>query len=185
MEVVAMRHHQRLEVTVVPTEGSTMSTLLRAVSSLFVILVPWAFLSGCGGAQPKPAPAPDRQLLERQRAALGEAFNRNDAEAWAAVYAADAEFILETGQVADGRASIQKLFAKVFADNKGIRVTAGSTKERFITPEIVVEDGTYRLTGKKDGGPSEGRYTAVWIHRNGQWLLLSHRSWVPVKQAEP
>jgi len=162
-----------------------MKTWLRSVSCLTTILVCWAFISGCGGSPQKAAPAPDKQLLERQRAALAEAFNRNDAKAWAAVYADDAEFIHETGQVAEGRAAIQKLFAKIFADNKGIRVTAGTTKERFITPEIVLEDGTYRLTGQKDGGPSEGRYTTVWVHRNGQWLLLSHRSWVPVKQPEP
>src|SRR5437667_1398733 len=94
----------------------------RAIVGVFVVAI--LGLGGPAPGQQGPPALKDRQLLEKQRVALAEAFNRNDAAAWAAVYAADAEFILETGEVARGPAAIRDLFAKLFADNKGIKVTA-------------------------------------------------------------
>jgi uncharacterized protein (TIGR02246 family) len=147
------------------------------VAALIIVLLPRAVT--------KTAAAPDRQLLDKQWAALGEAFQRNDAQAWAAVYAEDAEYIGTTGEIAQGRAAIQKRWAQIFADNKGIKTSGLMTNERFLTPEIVLQDGTWQVTGQKVGTPSEGRYTTIWVYRNRQWLLVSHRDWIPIKQPEP
>jgi uncharacterized protein (TIGR02246 family) len=126
--------------------------------------------------------APDRELLNKQRTALVEAFNRGDAEAWSKAYAPDAEVIYETGDVYKGQAEIQKFYAKLFAANPGMKLTASDmTNERFLSPAIVLEDGWWKVAPRNDGGATEGRYTNVWTYRDGQWVLTSGRAWVPIK----
>jgi uncharacterized protein (TIGR02246 family) len=126
--------------------------------------------------------APDRALLNKQRTALVDAFNRGDAEAWAKAYAEDAEVIYETGDVYKGPAEIQKFYAKLFGDNPGMKLTAADmTSERFLTPGIVLEDGWWQVAPRNDGGARAGRYTNVWMYHNGQWLVTSGRAWVPIK----
>lgn len=127
------------------------------------------------------AGARNRQLLNAQRAAMGQAFNRGDAAAWTKFYAPDAEEIIETGDVFQGAAQIQQHYAKLFGDNPGISTTAGVTTERFLTPQVFVEDGWWRLVDRMDGGAIDGRYTNIWTDRDGQWLIASARTWAPVK----
>jgi uncharacterized protein (TIGR02246 family) len=129
--------------------------------------------------------APERHQLDQQRAAMAGAFNRNDPQGWAAVYAADAEFVEETGEVIRGAEAIQKSLAKLFAENRGIQAQAFVTSERFVAPEVMVEDGSFQVSGLKGGGKREGRYITVWVHRDGQWRLVSHRNWIPTKQPAP
>jgi hypothetical protein len=85
--------------------------------------------------------APERHSLDQKRMGLVEAFNRQDAKAWASVYTEDADYTGEAGDTLKGRAAIEAFHAKFFADNPGMQVKAGSTNERFITSEILLEDG--------------------------------------------
>src|SRR5688572_3186931 len=125
--------------------------------------------------------AVERHTLDQKRMGLVEAFNRLDAKAWASVYADDADLIHEGGETFKGRAAIEAFHAKFFADNPGMRVKAGTANERFITPGIMLEDGFWEVGPRQDGGATQGRHTTVWVHRNGQWALVSHRGWVPLK----
>jgi uncharacterized protein (TIGR02246 family) len=161
-------------------------------SSIWLMLIALIVSAGCqrqaapqAKLEAKQAPAPDRNALNNQRAVLGDAFNRGDAKTWASVYADDADFIHESGDVLRGPAEIEKGFAKGFADNPGLRVNAVLTEERFLTPEIVLEDGTWRVTGARDDRATEGRWTAVWMFRDGKWRVVSHRGWIPWKPKAP
>lgn len=125
------------------------------------------------------AGAADMQQLNNRRANFGDAYNRQDAKAWASFYLDDADFVTEAGGRHTGPAAIEKLYSKLFADNPGMRVTAMPTNERFLAPGMLLEDGTWEVQGRKDGGDRSGRYVAVWVYRNGQWSVISHRAWIP------
>ncbi len=45
---------------------------------------------------------------------------------------------------------------------------------RFITPDVALEDGTFEREVAADGS-HQGRYTAVWVKRDGKWLLDGER----------
>jgi hypothetical protein len=46
---------------------------------------------------------------------------------------------------------------------------------RFITPDVAIEDGTTDSGTSGDGSDVHGRFTAVWVKRDGRWLLDSLR----------
>jgi ketosteroid isomerase-like protein len=46
---------------------------------------------------------------------------------------------------------------------------------RFITPDVAIEDGTTTGDSEIEDSSVMGRYTAVWVKRNGKWLLDSLR----------
>src|SRR5437588_621678 len=50
-----------------------------------------------------------------------EAFNRGDARAIAGFWAPDAEYVDQAGGHFKGRAAIEKLYAKTFAERKGMK----------------------------------------------------------------
>jgi len=56
---------------------------------------------------------------------------------------------------------------------------------KFLTPDIVIEDGKWEETGHKEVGlPKKGFYTAILVKRNGKWLVVHDRGYVPASRAE-
>jgi uncharacterized protein (TIGR02246 family) len=53
-----------------------------------------------------------------------------------------------------------------------------SSSLRLITPEVAIEDGAADLGIADDGNRQTGRFTAVWVKRDGRWLLDSLREGV-------
>jgi uncharacterized protein (TIGR02246 family) len=147
---------------------------------------------GRPGAKPdaKPVDPVDRPGLQVLRDTLGNAFHHRDAKRVAGMYAEDAELIEFDGETFKGRAAIEKHFADLIDPGTGpfaksFRVTATMTNERFVTPEVVIEDGTWQSNATDKGIPNRGRYVIVAVHRDGQWRVISHRSWVPVAAPVP
>lgn len=156
------------------------------VAALIVIFVPRLLPESTPAKQAKGDVVPNRrEIVANQRATYFQAYNHNDAKTIAGLYSPDADFIIETGEVLHGREAVEKFFTQVFARNKGIQLTPKRASDRFVTPEVLVEDGSFELAPRQDGGVTQGRYTTVWVYGDGQWLLYCHRSWVPIKEREP
>ncbi len=99
------------------------------------------------------------------------AFNTADAEALAALWSPEAVYTNPlSGQQVVGREAIQKQFADIFASAKGIKLAVATHSIQFISPGVAVEHGTATLTGP-ELDPEESQYTAIYIRRDGQWLL--------------
>ena len=114
------------------------------------------------------------------------AFNKGDAKLVASFWMPDATYIDQTGREYKGQPAIQKLYEKVFAANKGAKLTIQVISAKLIAPDVALEDGITQVT-PADGGPgSVARFTAVVVKKDGEWHFESVRDSVahPPSNAE-
>jgi uncharacterized protein (TIGR02246 family) len=125
---------------------------------------------------PKNAnPADEKALLENAEAFVA-AFNKGDARALAAFWTPEGDFTDQLGHKLVGREAIEKSFAELFGDNKGIQLRIDITGLRFVTPEVAVEDGTLAVIHPDGSAPTRARYTNVHVRKDGKWYLESVRA---------
>jgi uncharacterized protein (TIGR02246 family) len=177
-------------------------TTLRVVGPLALLALAGALpgpvgWSGCGPARalagtPEPQPprpaapkpdvaAPSRPVgSEDERAvrAADEAFvagyNKGDSKALAALFTEDAEVEEAEGDRYQGRDLIERRLAETFAASPGVRITIEADAIRFLSPEVVKEDGRSVVTPTA-GAPLARRFTAIFVRRDGRWLISSVR----------
>jgi uncharacterized protein (TIGR02246 family) len=113
--------------------------------------------------------------VRKTNAAYLEAFNHRDAKALAALWTDSAEYVNPiSGERAKGRDGIEKEFAKMFAEMKDCHLDVTTGSIRSITPDVAIEESTAHVT--HDGGlPEDSAYTAIYVKKNGTWLLDSVR----------
>ena len=100
-----------------------------------------------------------------------EAFNSGDADAVAALWSPDAVYTNRTsGEKSVGREAIQKEFASLFEEVKDGKLDVSVESIQFVSPNVAVEHGTARFL-HPDQSPTEAEYTAVYVRRDGKWLL--------------
>lgn len=128
--------------------------------------------------QPKGDPA-DEQALHAFHRAFVAAYNKGDAEAVAAFYAPDADFVGVRGDTYHGRAEIQKRTANFFTHNKGVKLKSPFGSLRFLTPEVAIPDRAEELMPTVEGGPGRIHAMVVYVKRDGHWLQASVRLMVP------
>jgi uncharacterized protein (TIGR02246 family) len=121
------------------------------------------------------ARADDQASME---AAIGKAvesyvvaFNQGDAKALAALWGPDAVYTNPlSGEQVVGREAIEQQFAAIFAEVKGVKLEATTDAIQFVSPNVAIEHGTATVI-RPDQEPEESEYTAVYVKRDGQWLL--------------
>jgi uncharacterized protein (TIGR02246 family) len=128
--------------------------------------------------QPKGDPADEKALRELHREFVA-AYNKGDAEAVAAFYGPDADFVGFAGDAYSGRAKILERTVKFFAQNKGVQLRSPFGSLRFITSDVAICDRSEELTPIVENGPSRIHTTVVYIKRDGKWLQASVRLMVP------
>jgi uncharacterized protein (TIGR02246 family) len=133
--------------------------------------------------QPKHDPADEKALRELHRAYLA-AFNKGDAEAVAALYTPDADFLGVTGDLSKGRAEIEKRNASFFAQNKGVKLKSPFGSLRFITPHVAIADHTSELTPAPESGLSKVHATVIYVKRDGKWQIASVRLMAPFQSSK-
>ncbi len=98
-------------------------------------------------------------------------FNRGDAKALAALWTPEAVYTNPlSGEQVVGREAIEKQFAGIFEDSKMAKLEASTTSIDFISPGVAIEQGTAKLL-LPDQEPEESEYSAIYVKRDGQWLL--------------
>jgi uncharacterized protein (TIGR02246 family) len=127
-------------------------------------------LASAIGAEADPQAASEAAIRKAVESYVA-AFNKGDAKALAAMWSPEAVYTnpLSGAQVV-GRAEIEKQFAGIFAEARGIKLEATTDSVGFVSPNVAVEQGTARVI-RPDGAPEESEYTAVYVKRDGQWLL--------------
>lgn len=108
-----------------------------------------------------------RQAVEGYLAA----YNKGDAKALAAYWSPEAVYTHpDTGEQAVGREAIEKLFGATFAAAKGAKLEATTQSIKFVSPNVAIEQGIAKVLQAK-GEPAESEYSAVYVKRDGKWLL--------------
>lgn len=132
-------------------------------------LLAWGLASALGAEANRQAA--EEATIRNAVAAYVVAFNQGDAKALAALWSPEAVYTnpFSRAQVV-GRAEIEKQFAAIFAGVPGIKLEAKTEAVRFVSPNVAVEQGTAKVI-RPDQTPEESTYTAVYVKRDGQWLL--------------
>src|SRR5690606_20371771 len=99
------------------------------------------------------------------------AFNQNDAKALAAFWSPEAVYTNPvSGEQAVGHDEIEQQFSTIFAEAKGIKIEAATESVSFVSPNVAIEQGTAKVT-RPEQTPEQSEYSAVYVKRDGQWLL--------------
>jgi uncharacterized protein (TIGR02246 family) len=132
---------------------------------------------------PKGAEVPGKGQRSQEFVA---AFNKGDAKAVAGFWTPDGDYIDQDGRHYKGRAAIEKLFAKLFAEQKGAKLTVTVTSARMVGTDLALEDGITEVAPADGGPPSAARFSAVLVKKEGAWYFESVRESdaVPPSHAE-
>jgi uncharacterized protein (TIGR02246 family) len=114
-------------------------------------------------------PAKDR------RAEYIAAFNRGDAKALAGFWAEDGEYVDQDGHEYKGRAAIEKMLERNFAEHKGAKLDIHLESAKQISPDVELESGVTDVASADGGLGNAARFTAVLVKKDGQWFLQSVR----------
>ena len=116
--------------------------------------------------------------VKRVVIAFAEAWNRHDMEAFAELFAPDAEFVNVVGMWWKGRAEIKVAHEFTHATMfKGSRLTILETSVRFPAPQLAIARSRWRLENhvSPDGEPlpvRNGVLVNVLALRDGRWSII-------------
>jgi uncharacterized protein (TIGR02246 family) len=100
-----------------------------------------------------------------------KAFNKHDAKALSEAWSPDAVYLNRTtGDEVTGRAAIAAEFTAVFKDQPEVKLELSVQSIQFVSPNVAVEEGIAKTLSPK-AEPEEEEYSAVYVRREGQWLL--------------
>ena len=101
------------------------------------------------------------------------AFNKGDAKAVAAFWTPDGDYTDQDGEKYKGRAALEKLYEKVFAQNKGAKLTIHVGALRQIGTDTAIEEGVTEVAPTEGGLPSVAAFMAVLVKKDGEWYFES------------
>ncbi len=129
-------------------------------------------------AQPDPAAA-DIGLIRAGSESFVDAFNKHDAQAVAALWTEQGEYVDDTGRTIAGRDAIEKDYAAFFAENPDVKIQISVDSLRVLSGEVAIEEGRAVAEPAPPGAPGVSKYTAVHAKVDGKWLMASVRdSWI-------
>jgi uncharacterized protein (TIGR02246 family) len=113
----------------------------------------------------------DETLIREAVESYVAAYNRADAKALAAHWSPEGVYQDPiTGEQVVGREAIEQQFAAIFAESQNARLTASTNAIQFVSPNVAIEHGEAQVI-RGDQTPEESAYSAVYVKRDGQWLL--------------
>lgn len=122
------------------------------------------------GQEPAAMPA-EEAAIRKTVAAYVQVFNNRDARALADHWSPDAVYANRiTGEEVVGRAAIAEQFTALFKAQPEVKLDVSVESIQFVSPNVAVEHGTARFLAPK-AEPEEIDYTAVYVRRDGRWLL--------------
>jgi uncharacterized protein (TIGR02246 family) len=137
----------------------------------------WTVAIGLAGLALVSGQAPSADEEKTIRAAVDSyttAFNTGDLDGLLSHYAADADYIDQSGKQYKGKADLAQMCKKAIAESKGYKLKTTIASLRFVRPDVAIADGKAEFTAP-DGTTDTGLFTAVWNKTGGKWLLTSVR----------
>jgi uncharacterized protein (TIGR02246 family) len=130
---------------------------------------------GAVRAEDPPNAAAEKAALQKRAEEFVAAFNKGDADAVAAFWAPEGDYMDQAGETLKGRQTIAAAFRKQFEAVKGGKMRIHPTSLRFVKPDLAIEDGITEVVPSDGGPPTAARYTVVHVKVDGRWYLSSVR----------
>jgi uncharacterized protein (TIGR02246 family) len=131
--------------------------------------------SGKAGAQENAGRSEDELAIRGAAAAISLAFQHRDAKAIAELFTADGEAVDADGRTIQGRPALEEHYAARLADSGGDRLETIVDSVAFLAPGVARASGHTKLVPSDGGAGETGSYTAIFVKRDGRWLLASVR----------
>jgi len=154
---------------------------------LFVIAVCGLFTASLAGDPPVKTTGEDAHFAVFKQVALNfdRAWNGRNADALADLFTEDGDFRYWTGRRVEGRETIRESYARHHfpAMPEDWRHATQLLTYRFVSPDVVIADGTADITGTK-GEEKEPftlhlLFTCLTVKEGGQWKIAAIRLMVP------
>ena len=101
-----------------------------------------------------------------------------DPEGIAKLYDINADVIHHNDIHHRTRTSLRRQFSEQFKNEPNLKKRFTGHERIFLTPNTVVESAETHITGLRDkSSPTQGRYTAIYTKKNGEWLIVYERAW--------
>ena len=137
---------------------------------LCLLVLGGVIVNGAFAGQPSE-PSADEAAIRKADQAYVQAFNKHDAKVLADAWSPEAVYLSRvTGDEVVGRAAIAEQFAALFKDQPEVKLDLNVESIQFVSPNVAVEYGTAK-TLAPNAAPEEIAYSAVFVRREGQWLL--------------
>lgn len=135
-------------------------------------------------AQPAAAPAPGRplpavaeeQAIRAAAQAYIAALKRGDGPALAEMWTADGDIVDGQGNVLKGRETLAQTKLPAAGEPQP-EFRFGATQVRMVGDGVALEDGSVEVIPPGSKQVNRGRFSAVWVKRDGAWRLASLREW--------
>lgn len=156
---------------------------------LFTSVLSFACLCVCHGvvAQVRSQPAAaDADVHAADRAAIGEtlgslskAFAGRDAQAVAAHWSSEGEYINESGVSLKGRESLVAAFSRFFAKTPEVRSEVQPEALRFLSKDLATSEGKVAVQRGPIEATTHAKYSAILVREEGKWRLarLTETPW--------
>ncbi|MEX0643199.1 MAG: SgcJ/EcaC family oxidoreductase [Pirellulales bacterium] len=127
-------------------------------------------------AQQLPAASisPEQNAIQETARAFVQAYDAGDAQAVAALWTEDGEYVVGQTTV-KGRPAIQRLYEEFFRAHPGSKMEVKIDSIRVLVPTVAIEQGMASVFNSPNGPPSSSAYTAVHVKQNGKWQMASVR----------
>jgi uncharacterized protein (TIGR02246 family) len=142
--------------------------------TLIPVLLSAAMLA-LGACSEKPSATTEEQAIRAQNAKWLDAIAKHDADAVAAMYATDGEFLPPNATKVTGRDAIKAAWQSMF-QIPGVGLTF--TTDKFVfgqSADLAVDIGSYDF--KSESGASsvtdKGKSVVTWVKRDGTWQVLT------------
>jgi len=141
---------------------------------LFLLVIGTVAVAAATVAQAQQESPDDEARIRKNIAAYLEAFHNRDAEAMAALWTVDGEYLTPGGEVIKGRDALKESFERNFKEQEDVRVELDEPSVRVPSPSVAVEEGTAYVI-QPDAEPQVINYVAVHVKQEGKWKLDSLR----------
>jgi hypothetical protein len=108
---------------------------------------------------------PNRHAIRAASREYVAAKRRGDIDTLRKMWTSDGDYIDSLGRAFKAQQLLQGQSPPSTPNAKSSELPSQRSMLRFITPDVAIEDG----------GAAQGRFTAVWVKRDGHWLLDSLR----------
>lgn len=126
----------------------------------------------------------DEQAIRALGTDFVAAWNRNDSKALAACFTTDGDLINPSGQVARGRADVEKILnEEQNGPFKGSRMSMPQRHVHFLKPDVAIADYEFEIARVRGADGKEitlkGRTSSVLRKDNDKWLIVAARPMIP------
>ena len=143
----------------------------RSAICLTLCLIVTLLTPGLLIGQDAPDQADNEAAVRKAGTAYVEAFNQRDAKTLANYWSPEAVYVnRSSGEQVVGREAIAAQFKSLFDTATNVTLAVDDESIQFVSPNVAVEHGTARFLSR-DATPEEVEYSAVYVRRDGTWLL--------------